>query len=165
MSVTLRHETVCTPADRSTDCAASAQTNVAACPRCVTSYGVIPQMYTRAGLTNGKPAPAKRNSALWVTGSRSSDHRPANPTTPDEHLEPSLIGPPFPPRSLSPHPSRPRPLHCSMHRWIRSRSLRGRREAPGDHDAVVCDHHHTHGGIPVSYTHLRAHETDSYLVC
>jgi hypothetical protein len=42
-SVTLRQLVTSTPAARSTDAATSAQTKVAACPRCVTSYGVIPQ--------------------------------------------------------------------------------------------------------------------------
>src|SRR5665647_3848402 len=32
-------------------------------------------------------------------------------------------------------------------------------------DFNICTHLHIHCFRPVSYTHLRAHETDSYLVC
>ena len=42
-SVTLRHTSTSTPRCRTTRAATSAQTNVAACPRCVVSYGVMPQ--------------------------------------------------------------------------------------------------------------------------
>ena len=42
-SVTLRQVTSSTPVRRSTRDATSAQTNVAACPRWVVSYGVMPQ--------------------------------------------------------------------------------------------------------------------------
>jgi hypothetical protein len=40
-------------------------------------------MYTLAGLTIGKTAPASRNSALRTAGSRCAT-RPAKPTIPDE---------------------------------------------------------------------------------
>src|SRR5664279_4061706 len=36
---------------------------------------------------------------------------------------------------------------------------------PKQHLAPGCEAVHTHAITPVSYTHLRAHETDSYLVC
>ena len=56
-SVTLRHTSTSTPACRSTRAATSPQTNVAAWPRCVVSYGVIPQTYTRARPTTGHRPP------------------------------------------------------------------------------------------------------------
>src|SRR6266545_2004914 len=56
-----------TPARRRTAAATSDQTNVAACPRCVTSYGVIPQTYTRAGPTTGSGRPDRRSTAPGMT--------------------------------------------------------------------------------------------------
>src|SRR5665647_1842203 len=40
-----------------------------------------------------------------------------------------------------------------------------RDEVYAAHIATLCGEHETLATLPVSYTHLRAHETDSYLVC
>ncbi len=67
-SVTLRQAATSTPAIRSTDVATSDQMKVAACPRWVTSYGVIPHTYKRAGVTSGSSRSDRRGSALRRTG-------------------------------------------------------------------------------------------------
>ena len=55
--------------------ATSPQTNVAAWPRCVVSYGVIPQTYTRARPTTGTGRPSSRSTVSAPGGSRGG--RPA----------------------------------------------------------------------------------------
>ena len=56
-SVTLRHTITSVPAACSTRASVSTQMKVAAWPRWVTSYGVMPQAYTRARPTSGSGVP------------------------------------------------------------------------------------------------------------
>ncbi len=56
-SVTLRHTITSVPAACSTRASVSTQIKVAAWPRWVTSYGVMPQAYTRARPTSGSGIP------------------------------------------------------------------------------------------------------------
>src|SRR6266511_1504257 len=87
-SVTLRQTVTCTPAIRSTEAATSDQMKVAACPRWVTSYGVIPHTYRRAEPTRGSGRPDRRASALRRTVSPRTAAGAGKPCV----MRPSCVG-------------------------------------------------------------------------
>src|SRR5215469_6263772 len=69
-SVTFRHTSGSTPRKRSVRPSVSTHANAAACPRCVTSYGVMPHAYTRARSSSSTRWPAITAAgappAVWI---------------------------------------------------------------------------------------------------